>query len=70
MRRLKGISFCMYKYQVGGTEEDGARLFSVVPSEKKRGNGHKLKYRKFHLDDVVGLHGEVLVAGVLQAWLL
>ena len=35
-----------YKYPAGGSQVDGARLFSVVPSNRTRGNGHK--HRKLY----------------------
>ncbi|PKU46574.1 hypothetical protein llap_3131 [Limosa lapponica baueri] len=47
-RRLRGDLINACKYLKGGLKEDGAALFSVVPSDRKRDKGHKLEHRKFH----------------------
>jgi len=49
-RRLRRDLTNAYLYLKDGCQEYGARLCSVVPSERTMDNRHKLKHRKLHLN--------------------
>ena len=48
-KRLKGDLIPVYKYLKARCKEGGARLFPVVPNDRARSNGHKLKHKRFLL---------------------
>ncbi|KAK4816234.1 hypothetical protein QYF61_013642 [Mycteria americana] len=63
-RRLRADLINVYKYLKGGCKDDGARLFSVVPSDKTRGHGHQLKHRRFSLN----IRKHFFPVGVTKRW--
>ncbi|GAB0201053.1 hypothetical protein GRJ2_002570800 [Grus japonensis] len=63
-RRLRGDLINAANYLKGGCLEEGARLFSVVPSDRARGNGHKVEHGKFHLN----MRRSFFPLGVTERW--
>jgi len=47
-RRLRGNLINACKYLKGESQGNGDRLFSLVPSNRTKGNGYKLKHNKIH----------------------
>jgi len=54
----------VHKYLKGGCKEDGARLFSVVPRDTTRGNGHKPKHKRFPLN----IRKQFFTVRVIKHW--
>ena len=48
-RGLRGDLTNTWKYIKDGSQVNAAGLFSVLPSNKTKGNGHKLQLRKFSM---------------------
>ncbi|KAK4820055.1 hypothetical protein QYF61_017901 [Mycteria americana] len=50
LEKPQGDQINVYKYLKGGWTREGTRLYSVVPSDRTSGNGHKHKHRRFPLN--------------------
>jgi len=64
LSRLRRDLVNAYRYLRGGVKRMGPGLFSVVSSDRTRGNGHKLEHRKFHLNT----RKDFLTLRVTQPW--
>lgn len=49
-RCLRGDLINGHKYVMGGSDEDGSRLFSLEPIYRTRDSVHKLKHKEFNLN--------------------
>lgn len=49
-KKFRGDIIKVYKDLMRGCKEDWNRVFSAVSNERTRNKGHKLHYRKFHLN--------------------
>jgi len=50
LQRAQGGLINVYTYLKAGCRENEGRLFSVVPSARTRGTGHKLEHGRYHLN--------------------
>lgn len=53
-----------YKYLEVRCQKEGARLFSVVPSNRMTNNGHKIK----HMKSCFNIRKNIFTMGVAEQW--
>lgn len=63
--KAQGDPIHVYKHQIGERNKDIARLFSVEASDGTRGNGKKMKHRKFTLN----IRRHFLIVRMTEQWL-
>jgi len=63
-RRLRRYLIKICRHLKGRCKEGGARFFLLVPSDRTRGNGHKMKHKTFCLN----IRKHFLIVRVTEHW--
>ena len=63
-RRLWGDLVAAFPYLKGAYKQEGSQLFTRVDNSRTKGNGWKLKERKFRLD----IRGKFFTMRVVRCW--